>query len=66
MTVFCTTLYNQRLHAIITLLLVRTTCIYCCSSCTSHLWWITQSTQRQRRGCNSTYSQYWKGTSNEI
>jgi len=27
--------------------------IYGCSSCTSHLWWITHSMQCQRRGCNS-------------
>jgi len=33
-------------------LLVHATYIYCCSSRTSRSWWITQSTQRQRRGCN--------------
>ena len=27
--------------------------IYFCSSCTSRLWWITQSTQHHRRGCNN-------------
>jgi len=27
--------------------------IYCCSSRTSRSWWITQSTQRQRRGSNN-------------
>jgi len=34
------------------LLLVRATYIYFCSSRTSRSWWITQSTQRHRRGCN--------------
>jgi len=33
-------------------LLVRAMYIYCCSSRTSRSLWITQSTQRQRRGCN--------------
>ena len=28
----------------------------CCSSHTSRSWWITHSTQRQRRDCNTTYS----------
>ena len=37
------------------LLLVRTTHIYFCSSRTSHSWWITQSTQRHRRGCNNSW-----------
>jgi len=32
--------------------------IYCCFSCTSCSWWITQSTQRQRRGCNSNHSPF--------
>ena len=27
--------------------------IYCCSSCTSCLWWITHLMQRQRKGCNN-------------
>ena len=27
--------------------------IYCCCSRTSRSWWITLSTQRQRRGCNN-------------
>jgi len=35
------------------LLLVRATYIYFCSSRTSHSWWITQSTQHHRRGCNN-------------
>ena len=29
--------------------------VWCCSSCTSRSWWITQSTQHHRRGCNSTF-----------
>jgi len=42
-------------HSIgITLLfLVRTTYIYFCSSSTCRSWWITQSTQHHRRGCNN-------------
>jgi len=28
--------------------------VWCCSSRTSRSWWITQSTQRHRRGCNMT------------
>jgi len=28
--------------------------VSCCSSRTSRSWWITQSTQHHRRGCNST------------
>ena len=36
------------------LLLARATHIYFCSSRTSRSWWIIQSTQRHRRGCNST------------
>ena len=36
------------------LLLVRATYIYFCSSRTSRSWWIMQSTQRHRRGCNIT------------
>ena len=35
------------------LLLVRATYIYFCSSRTSRSWWITQSTQHHRRGCNN-------------
>jgi len=35
------------------LLLARATHIYCCSSLTSRSWWITQSTQCHRRGCNN-------------
>ena len=27
--------------------------VWCCSSCTSRSWWITQSTQHHRRGCNN-------------
>jgi len=27
--------------------------VWCCSSRTSRSWWITQSTQHHRRGCNS-------------
>ena len=40
------------------LLLVRATYIYFCSSRTSRSWWITQSTQHHRRGCN-TRGDYW-------
>jgi len=37
------------------LLLVRTTYMYgVVPSRTSRSWWITQSTQHHRRGCNST------------
>ena len=36
------------------LLLVRATYTYFCSSRSSRSWWITQSTQHHRRGCNST------------
>ena len=35
------------------LLLVRATHVYFCSSRTSRSWWITQSTQHHRRGCNN-------------
>ena len=28
--------------------------VWCCSSRTSRSWWITQSTQHHRRGCNNT------------
>ena len=35
------------------LLLVRATYLWCCSSRTSRSWWITQSTQHHRRGCNN-------------
>jgi len=36
------------------LLLVRATHnLWCCSSHTSHSWWITQSTQHHQRGCNN-------------
>jgi len=34
---------------------------WCGASRTSHLWWITHSTQRQPRGCNSKYyTPTWK------
>ena len=36
------------------LLLVRATYIFFCSSRTSRSWWIMQSTQHHRRGCNSS------------
>jgi len=43
-----------------TVLHARATHIYCCSSRTSRSWWITQSTQRHRKGCNSTSrTQVW-------
>jgi len=29
--------------------------VWCCSSHTSRSWWITQSTQHHRRGCNTTW-----------
>ena len=46
--------YHQKLNATITLLLlVRATYVWCCSSRTSRSWWITQSTQHHRRGCNN-------------
>jgi len=35
------------------LLLARSTHTYFCSSRTSRSWWITQSTQHHRRGCNN-------------
>jgi len=35
------------------LLLARFTHTYFCSLCTSRLWWIIQSTQHHRRGCNN-------------
>jgi len=46
---------NNRNHASqsLLLLLARSTHKYFCSSRTSRSWWITQSTQRHRRGCNS-------------
>ena len=31
--------------------------VWCCSSYASRSWWITQSTQHHRRGCNSSMSQ---------
>jgi len=31
--------------------------VWCCSSRTSRSWWITQTTQPHRRGCNSTHAQ---------
>jgi len=47
---------NNRYHVSqsLLLLLAHTTHVYFCSSRTSHSWWITQSTQRHRRGCNNT------------
>ena len=30
--------------------------VWCCSSRTSRSWWITQSTQHHRRGCNNIHS----------
>ena len=33
--------------------------VRCCSSRTSRSWWITQSTQHHRRGCNTAMSNYW-------
>jgi len=36
------------------LLLVRATYVWCCSSRTFRLWWITHLTQHHRRGCNNT------------
>jgi len=56
-----TSYYRQSFHARTTLLLlVRATYIWCCSSRTSRSWWIAQSTQRQRRGCNnSEFAQLW-------
>jgi len=46
---------NNRDHTpqYLLLLLARATHIYCCSSHTSCLWWITKSTQHHRRGCNN-------------
>jgi len=45
---------NNRDHASqsLLLLLARATLIYFCSLRTSHSWWIIQSTQHHRRGCN--------------
>ena len=35
--------------------------VWCCFSRTSHSWWITQSTQHHRRGCNNIHiSNRWK------
>ena len=39
--------------------------VWCCSSRTSHSWWITQSTQHHRRSCNTAialHSGRWKIT----
>ena len=44
---------RQQATEITLLLLVRATYIYFCSSRTSRSWWITQSTQNHRRGCNT-------------
>jgi len=43
------------------LLLAHATYIRCYSSRTSRLWWITQSTQCHRRGCNNIPS-FWQRT----
>ena len=32
--------------------------LWCCSSRTSRSWWITQSTQHHRRGCNSSNASF--------
>ena len=45
--------YQDHSIEITLLLLVRATYIHFCSSRTSHSWWITQSTQHHRRGCNN-------------
>jgi len=44
------------------LLLVRITHIYFYSSRTSRSWWITQSTQRHRKGCNNIPSFFQRTT----
>jgi len=47
--------YHQRLHVTITLLfLVPATYIYFCSSRIFRSWWMMQSTQHHRRGCNNS------------
>jgi len=52
---------NNRDHASLSLLLLlaRATHIHFCSSRASRSWWITQSTQHHRRGCN-TFTFYAK------
>jgi len=45
---------NRRQSPSLLLLLARSTHTYFCSSRTSRSWWITQSTQHHRTGCNST------------
>jgi len=39
----------------------RHICVWCCSSRTSHSWWITQSTQHHRRGCNTSIAKLSDG-----
>jgi len=34
--------------------------VWCCSSRTPRSWWITQSTQHHRRGCNSAVTRMWR------
>jgi len=42
-------------HAMVTIIASsRHVYVWCCSSRTSRSWWITQSTQHHRRGCNSS------------
>jgi len=51
-----TCLYHQRLHATITIIACSHHIYeWCCSSCTSRSWWITQSMQHHRRGCNNAH-----------
>ena len=45
----------ETMHRNLLLLLARSTHTYFCSSRTSCSWWITQSTQHRRRGCNCTH-----------
>ena len=40
-------------------MLPRAMHLYFCSSRTSRSWWITQSTQHHRRGCNKTMFLVW-------
>jgi len=40
--------------------------IYCCSSHTSRSWWITSSTQRQRRSCNSIFRNVFFATMQSV
>ena len=46
--------YHHRLHATTIIACSRRIYIYgCCSSCTTHSWWITHSTQSQLRSSNN-------------